>query len=500
MSGERTKGDSGVGSAEIDASGLGVAATIACVGAAAIVQPAAAAPRAVTGDIDKNALLAKLVRRLTWGFTQEEYALAQRLGYEGYLEYHLNPGEIDDSEFETRLAGYTTLHMSSDQLVRLTGGQVVSELAEAMLLRAVYSKRQLYERMVDFWSDHFSIDIDVDLCFYLKTVDDREVVRPNALEKFPKMLKASTQSPCMLRYLSNDTNLAGSPNENYARELMELHSLSVEGGYTQSDVREVARCFTGWSISRQTVGNSWGKLLFESAYHDNGAKVVLGHRIPANGGANDAAIVAEMLGSHPATGRFIAEKLCKKFLGEDVTNSVIDGVAAKFMSTGGDIKSMLRMIFRPENLYTDFGPRYKRPQHMMISALRVLPVTITSTQILRITHLNGAGHLPFNWSPPDGYPDMLSHWQGHVLSRWNYAALMVTQGIPGLSFDVGAYFAGRTTAAQMIDHIDVTLFGGELPSVQRSILHSHLSVNPLDVARQRDTVGLALSSPSFQWY
>ena len=235
-------------------------------------------------------------------------------------------------------------------------------------------------------------------------------------------------------------------------------------------------------------------------YHDNGVKTVLGRNIPAGGGTNDVAIVVDLLAYRPATARFIAEKLCRKFLGEDVPTDVIDGVAASYVATGGDIKSMLRLIFRPENLYTDYGPRYKRPQHMMVSALRVLPVTIASTQILRITHLNGAGHMPFNWSPPDGYPDMLSHWQGHVLSRWNYAALLVTQGIPGLTFDVASYFAGCTTATQMIDRIDFTLFGGELPAPQKAVLQSFLAVNPSNDARQRDTVGLALSSPSFQWY
>lgn len=474
-----------------------LAATLA---AGSVSSSAQAAPRSVSADIDKNALLAKLVRRLTWGFTQEEYALAQQLGYEGYLEYHLNPAAINDSVFESRLAQYTTLGMPSNELFGLTAGQVVAELSEAMILRAVYSKRQLFERMVDFWSDHFSIDIDIDLCFYLKTPDDRDVIRANALGSFPNMLRASVQSPCMLKYLANDTNVSIAPNENYARELMELHTLSVDGPYTQSDVQEVARCFTGVRLHRLNTENRWGQLLFEPVYHDNGEKMVLGQRVAANGGLQDIFVVADILHAHPSTARFIASKLCKKFLGEDVPGSLVESIAAVYVSTGGDIKSMLRAILRPENLHTDYGPRFKRPQHMMISALRALPTPITSTQILRITHMNGAGHIPFNWSPPDGYPDSLAHWQGLALPRWNFAALLVTDAIPGITFDVNSYFAGMTTAVQMINKIDSSMFGGELPEAQRVQLLDFLNINPADTGRRRDTVGLALSAPAFQWY
>ncbi len=477
-----------------------LAATASALALSATAPPAEAAPRSVSADIDKNALLAKLVRRITWGFTQEEYALARQLGYEGYLEYHLNPAAINDSVLDGRLAAYTTLGMPSNELFNLTAGQVVSELSEAMILRAVYSKRQLFERMVDFWTDHFSIDIDVDLCFYLKTPDDRNVIRANAMGNFPDMLRASIQSPCMLKYLANDTNVSIAPNENYARELMELHTLSVDGPYTQNDVQEVARCFTGVRLHRLNTENRWGHLLFESMYHDNGSKRVLGRTIPANGGLQDIFAVADILQSHPSTARFISSKLCKKFLGEDVPPSLIESIAAVYVSTGGDIKAMLRAILRPENLYTDYGPRFKRPQHMMISALRALPTPITSTQILRITHLNGAGQIPFNWSPPDGYPDTLAHWQGLALARWNFAALLVTDAIPGITFDVTSYFLGHNTALQMIDKIDSSIFGGELPAAQRTQLLNFLSVNPSDPGRRRDTVGLALSAPAFQWY
>ncbi len=478
------------------------AAVVASVwGVAAMSEMRAeAAPRSVSGDVDKNALLAKLVRRVTWGFTQEEYSLAQQLGYDGYLEYHLNAPAIDDSAMDARLVAYTTLTMQQYQLYPLPAGQVVNELSEAMILRATLSKRQLFERLVEFWTDHFNIDILDNQGRYLKTVDDRNVIRAHALGTFPTMLRASAQSPCMLAYLNNDTNIASSPNENYARELMELHTLSVTGPYTQQDVVAVARCLTGWSLFRVAAGTNAGLFQFNSAQHDNGSKTVLGQLIPAGGGLQDGFTVLDILAVHPATASFIATKLTKRFLGEDVAASIIASVTATYLATGGDIKAMMRTILSPNNLFTDSGPRYKRPQHQAISAMRALGTPITSTQSLRQNHFAASGHVPFAWGPPDGYPDYLAHWQGLILPRWNFGASLAINGIGGLTFDVATFFAGLSTATQMVDKINTVLFGGEMLANERAALISYLSVNAADTTRRRDTVGLAIGCPSFQWY
>lgn len=468
--------------------------------AAMTARTAHAEPRSISGDVDKNALLAKLVRRVTMGFTQAEYALAQSMGYDAYLEYHLNPAAINDAEMDARLAAYTTLTMTPQQLYTQTAGQVVNELAESMILRAVFSKRQFFERLVEFWTDHFNIDITIEECRLVKTVDDRDVIRANAMGNFPTMLRASALSPCMLMYLNNDTNTAASPNENYARELMELHSLSVTGPYTQQDVQEVARCFTGWTLYRRGSGGNQGTFLFNAAQHDNGTKTVLGTVIPAGGGQQDGFTVLNILGAHPATAQFIATKLARRFLGEDVRQSVIDSVAATYTSTNGDIKAMMRTLMKSGNVFTDFGPRYKRPLHLMTSAIRALGNPITSTQSLRQNHLTASGMVPFSWGPPDGYPDTLAYWQGLILPRWNFGASLVINGINGITFDVAGFFSGLTTAAQMVDKIDSVLFGGEIPAGEKSQLLTYLSVNPADTTRRRDTVGLAIGCPSFQWY
>lgn len=448
-------------------------------------------------EADPNALLNKVVRRTTFGITQADQARAVQLGYNGYLEEQLNPASIDDSAMDARLAVYTTLNMTAQQLLALPANQVTNELIEAMILRACFSKRQLFERMVDFWTDHFSIDINV--APYLKTVDERVVIRPHALGSFPAMLHASAQSSAMLLYLDNNTNIASSPNENYARELMELHTLSIAGPYTQNDVREVARCFTGWTFGVPGSGANTGVFFFNANNHDNGQKVVLGNIIPSGGGMQDGITVLNILAAHPSTANFIATKLSRKFLGENVSQSVINAVAAVYTATNGDIKSMVREVLKHNNLATDYGPRHKRPLHHFVSAIRATGSTVNTTNVMR-NQLNAAGNLPYNWGPPDGYPDTLAYWNGLILPRWNWGASMATNAIAGISFPVETFFAGMTTSTQMLDKINAALFAGELPAAERTRLQQYLNTNVGSTTTRRETVGLAIGSPSFQWY
>jgi uncharacterized protein (DUF1800 family) len=466
---------------------------------AALATTTNAEPVTNSVDIDPNALLNKLIRRTTFGITQADQLRASQLGYTAYLEEQLNPASIDDSAMDARLASYATLTMTQAQLYALSAGQVVNELTEALILRACFSKRQLFERMVDFWTDHFNIDITIEQCRYLKTLDEKNVIRQHALGSFPAMLTASAQSPAMLRYLDNNTNIATAPNENYARELMELHTLSVTGPYTQNDVREVARCFTGWSFNRATTGASAGAFVFNSNNHDNGQKVVLGNVIPANGGIQDGFTVLNILAAHPATANFIATKLSRKFLGENVSQSVIAAVAAVYTATNGDIKSMLREVLRHNNLATDYGPRHKRPFHHFVSAIRATGSTVTTTSVMR-AQLTAAGNVPYAWGPPDGYPDTLAYWNGLILPRWNWGASMATNGIGGVSFPVETFFAGMTTSAQMLDKINAALFAGEMSTAERTRLQQYLNTNVGSTTTRRETVGLAIGSPSFQWY
>lgn len=467
---------------------------------AAAMKSASAQPVRVKGDVDPSSLLEKLVDRITFGATPEELTLARQLGYSGYLEYHLNHLAIDDSAMIARLAPLTTLTMTYPQLLLQTFSFVRNELTEATLLRAVFSKRQLFERMVELWTDHFNIEIAT--VQYYKTADDRDVIRPNALGTFPTLLNASARSPAMLYYLNNDVSTAANPNENYARELMELHTLGVDGGYTQTDVQQVALCLTGWTIWRgSSTGALQGTFRYNNTNHNQTAKNVLGTPIPANGGQQDGVTVLNLLINHPSTARYIATKMCRHFLGYEVARSIIDQVAATYTSTGGDIKAMLRVVLKPEHVAAA-TPKMKRPFHMFAASLRQTNAVITSTSSLR-SRLAEAGHLPFSWLTPDGYPDKLNHWSGNLISRWNFGASLMngTAGsIAGVTVDDAAFFAGAVTADEMIARIDDRFFGGRMDGDDRARVRQFMLPSPPTVTRRREAIGLALSSPSYQWY
>ncbi|MDX2148781.1 MAG: DUF1800 domain-containing protein [Planctomycetota bacterium] len=460
---------------------------------------ARAVPSAVAADVDPGALINKLVRRVTMGFTTAELQLAQSLGYQGYLEYHLNPGAINDSAVDAMVAPLTTLTQTPSQIRSLPTGVIIAELTQATILRAVFSKRQLFERMVEFWTDHFNIDINNNEDRYLKTTDDRVVIRGHALGNFANLLFASAQSPAMLYYLDNHVSTAGNPNENYARELMELHTMGVDGGYTQQDVEEVARCFTGWSAFLRSTDPNYGVFRFDATRHDNGQKTVLGNIIPAGGGIADGYRVLNILIDHPSTSRFIARKLCRWLLSETPPTSVVEAVAATYRATRGDIKAMIRTALNPNDL-ANAAPKYKRPFHHAISGMRPLLTTITTVATFRQNYLNASGHHPFFWATPDGYPDRLEYWVGLVLPRWNFGAQVVGNQINGIRVDINDFFRGALTASQMIERINAGFFGGEMPVAQRDRILQHLLPDPPSTLRQQEAVGLAIGSPEFQWY
>lgn len=451
--------------------------------------------------------LIELVNRITFGFTNTEYQLARNLGYQGYLERHLNHLSIDDSALNARLAGpeFPTLTMTPDVLLAQASGDVQNQLTRARILRAIYSNRQLFERMVDFWSDHFNIYLFEGIAVTQKTYDDASVIRPHALGNFPMMLSASAHSPSMLNYLNNDTNTASAPNENYAREIMELHTLGVDGGYTQADVQSVARCFTGWTYYGTTTNpaNLRYTFRFNSGNHDNGQKIVLGNIVPAGGGQQDGETVLQILANHPSTARFIAKKMLKHFWGEDPPQELILSIAKVYTKTQGDIKSMMRAILDPTSGYFP-QPRFKRPLHLMVSAMRALDGTITTNSVGSLqSPLSQCGHTPFGWSPPDGYPDTLLAWSGLLLPRWSYGAALMNDQYSGVRVDVNALVAGipaPLSAAKIVTRLNDRLFGRKMPASEREALTAYLLPDPPTTARIREATGLAVGSPAFQWY
>ncbi|MCC6679246.1 MAG: DUF1800 domain-containing protein [Phycisphaerales bacterium] len=452
----------------------------------------------VAEDVDPGVLLVKLVRRITMGITPEELTLANQLGYEGYLERHLDYTAIDDTETQLKLAIYTTLSMTPYQLYVESSVKIIQEMIDATFIRAVFSKRQLFERMVEFWTDHFNIDTTKNDCAFLKTLDDSQVIRANALGKFPQLLEASARSPAMQIYLDNYVSSKLRPNENYARELLELHTLGVDGGYTQADVENVARCFTGWGIySRSASPELMGTFRFSPSDHDTSQKTVLGQTISAGGGISDGLTVLQILCEHPSTARFLARKLTRWLLGEGAPDSIISDVAATYTATGGDIRAMIRAALRPNYLHA--APlRYKRPFHAYISAVRAMGSEFTGAWTFR-QWLAAAGHVPFMWVTPDGYPDSVDYWGGLLMERWNFASSFGEGQISGLRWVLDEVFPDLSPDA-VIDKLDRLAFGGEMPPGDRDIVLAYLGQGPREMELVRDAVGLTLGSPSYQWY
>lgn len=478
-----------------------LAAAAAMLGAAG-GRRAGAQPVGSSADIDPNAILHKLVGRVSFGATQTELARAQELGYWGYIEEQLALTEADDDPaLATRLSAYTTLTMTGEQLYAFgnTALQRI-ELVEATILRAVMSRRQLYERLVEFWSDHFSIDFNTDQSPYLKTLDDRLVIRQYALGTVPQLIFASAQSPSMLNYLDNDVNTLNGPNENYGRELLELHTMGVNSGYTQADVQNVAKALTGWTRwnSTATPSSVRGTFRYRDSQHDKTQKVVLGHVLAANRGMEDGIDVLNILAYEPRTAAFISKKLCRRFIGESCPQAHIDAVTATYLATGGDIKSMIRTMLNPRVLW-DAPARYKRPFHLFASALRVLPATINSLSNYR-TRLTGCGHYPFAWLTPDGYPDTIDYWGGLILPRWNYGATIVPGSASNVLIDVAAFFSGLTTAAQIANKIDQAMFCGTMLPADKTAVETYLGAGNPSTSRRNEAIGLAIGAPSFQWY
>jgi hypothetical protein len=296
---------------------------------------------------------------------------------------------------------------------------LLNDLTRATILRAVLSRRQLREVLVNFWTDHFNIDPSKGDCKWLKPADDRDVIRAHALGNFRDMLRASAVSPAMLWYLDGRVNQRkrpeDKPNENYARELMELHTLGVHGGYTQHDVMEVARCLTGWTV-REKNRFFKGRVEFHPKSMTTGRNVSLGVEIPAGLGARDLDRVLEIIALHPNTAKYLAWKLCRRFIADEPPETAVTTIAEAFLQAKGDIRATLRALFTsPEFLAPAVrAAKFKRPLHFVVSALRASNAETDGASPL-VDYLLRLGHAPFRYPTPDGYPEEASHWQSTLL-------------------------------------------------------------------------------------
>jgi uncharacterized protein (DUF1800 family) len=386
-----------------------------------------------------------------------------------YLDEQLSPERIDDEPGQSAARRFETLNEPLGELFEYQQDLLQHELMRATLARAVFSERQLYEVMVEFWSDHFNIDPSKGDCKWLTVADDRTVIRKHALGKFPEMLRASALSPAMLWYLDGRVNrratMAEKPNENYARELLELHTLGVHGGYTQSDVMEAARCLTGWTVrsTEQPPYFQIGKVEFHPDQHDFGRKEVLGEGIPAapvgligaereQWGRNELDHVLRIVTHHPATAQHISMKLCRRFIADDPPSEAVEQVATVFRRTRGDIRATLAALFATDEFRTQRGNKFKRPFHFVVSALRATGAR-TDSSLEIIDYLSRMGHAPFNYPTPEGYPEHAAPWMGTLLWRWNFAVALSQNRIKGTHVDLDRLLKNAGGDQGLIPHV-----------------------------------------------
>ena len=448
----------------------------------------------VPGRDDETARIVHVLNRLGYGPRPGDVESVRRMGgVEAWIRRQLDPARIDDSRAEARVASLATATLPTAELrkgyevprearreiqkrraemgenpspddarrarrelVRKYAGemkgsprQVVDELQQAKVLRAVYSERQLDEVLVDFWMNHFNVYANKGPERFLVGAYEREVIRPHAWGRFEDLLAATAKSPAMLFYLDNwlssdpdapsfARRRARGLNENYAREIMELHTLGVDGGYTQKDVTEVARAFTGWTIAG--LRNGEPRFTFNRRMHDGGDKTILGRRIH-EGGIEEGEQVIHMLATHPRTARFISYKLARRFVADEPPAALVDRAAETFRRKGGDIRAVVTTIVTSPEFFAPAAraAKIKTPLEFVASAVRASGAEVTSArELARRIALMG---MPlYQQQPPTGYKDTADAWvsTSGLLARINFAADLAAARVPGVSADTTA--------------------------------------------------------------
>lgn len=583
---------------------------LALMTASMVVQPLAASDTRAAGTnlpsgadrkkwrerLPEDEEINHLLNRITFGALPGDAERVRQIGAKAFLNEQLHPERIDDSAVEARVAALPTLSMTTEELVenypqpkqaaqlqaqkkvgQTQQGQsmmgpegpqrVIMELAQEEVLRAVYSKRQLQELMVQFWMNHFNIFAPKGADRWLTTSFERDTIRPRAMGKFEDLLVATAESPAMLFYLDNWLSTTPNPtysgnqggrmgkpapifgrrpfgppggfgrgrfgnpgmvrpriqgqgqakapqnknrrglNENYAREVMELHTLGVDGGYTQKDVIEVARCLTGWTIDRPQMG---GGFIFRPAMHDFGQKTVLGHKIRAGKGMEDGLQVLHILAHQPATAHFIALKLCRRFVSDDPPPELVDAASRTFLKSDGNIRDVLKTILTSPAFDSQaaYRAKVKSPLELVASALRGLDGKTDATVPL-IQMIARMGQPMFQYQAPTGFPDRAATWinSGSLLARINFATALAANRIPGTQvvLDEGSAGQGTVDQSQFMHLLAARLTGGEMsPQTSAAVMAGLNPESPSagrpEIARREVAVatGLLLASPEFQ--
>ena len=367
------------------------------------------------------------LNRLAFGGRPGDVERVLRIGVDRWVETQLHPERIDDRAVETRIAKYGGEEK--------TKREAIGNAASRRIVRAAESERQLNEVMVDFWMNHFNVFAPKRQTAFVVDDYEREAVRPRIWGRFEELVLATAKSPAMLIYLDNARSRNDALNENYARELMELHTIGVDAGYTQKDVTELARVLTGWSATRQ------GEFRFRAALHDRGAKTVLGVRL-AGGGVEEGEQMIRFLARHPATAKHIARKLCTRLVADAPPRALVDRVAKRFLDTKGDLRATVQAVLDSPEFWSSRGAKVKSPFEYAVSAIRAAGATIDNPLPLA-RELRKMGEGLYLSQPPTGYPDQADAWTstGATLARVDFAVALAHNRMPGIrvvTSDAGA--------------------------------------------------------------
>ena len=534
------------------------------------------------------------LNRLGFGPRPGDIERVQKLGLKTYIDQQLHPEVLHDQAIEAKTAHFSALALTPRALNRLEtearqGGKQIKkklqqkatqagkelskkemreqltakqrmalkesveakeQVAQASqqtmdnkLVRAMESEKQLQEVLVDFWSNHFNIDVSK--VRTAKIIDEQQVIRPHVLGKFSELLNASAHSAAMMLYLDNDQSTAavgmagrgkakkqaGGLNENYAREVMELHTLGVDGGYTQKDVTELARCLTGWGVRG---GKYSAEFEYHDSRHDKKAKEVLGLRLPAGGDQSDGDAALAILARHPSTMRFISTKLCRRFVSDNPPASLVDKCVATWKKTDGDIREILTTITSSPEFFSAsaYKSKVKSPFEFVVSAARALGATVEtappaapgpfgggmagmrqgsginifapngggqSNQRLLAGQIGLLGQPLFNYSFPTGYPEESSKWvsSGALIGRINFSLALVNGRISDADLSGAMPFSetpSKPTPA-MIELLGEQLTGGSLSAATVKTLQKQTEGDEFSAKR---LAALILGSPEFQ--
>lgn len=432
----------------------------------------------------------QLLNRITFGATPALLEHINTVGAYAFIAEQLNPQNIDDSELANLLSGLVVTRNDS--------------LSLWLLLHAIYSQRQLQEVMTQFWDNHFNTDLNSSGGVNAEQTENQSF-RQQALGQFRDLLQISATSPAMLRYLNNNTNRKEAPNENYARELMELHTLGVGGGYTEQDVAEVARVFTGWTLNGE-------QFLFRPQWHDTGEKVVLGHVIPAGGGMAEGEQVLDILTTHPSTAGFICTKLLRLLVNDQPTATAKNDCINVWLATTGDISQVVTAILlSPEfNNPSQFHSKIKTPLEFIAGVVRNL-AGITPNTDRNLYRATVAMGMPLFSSPaPTGWSELGEDWitSDQLMQHIQFVNQTIFQNNPTLVYvDLINLFLnqGYETAEEIINFLlELTVANDYSSTIQAIALEILNSGTPFDIhaadatEKLRRLVSTILSFPSYQ--